>query len=68
MNDVEKWIPCSEKLPLEDGWYLITAISFLDIDKKPFCSMTKFNKGKFESPSDVIAWMPLPEPYKGNQI
>ena len=55
--DIEysRWIPVSERLPEEDGLYLVYT------EEQPFvCS---FKDGEFFI-DEVIAWMPLPEPYK----
>lgn len=60
-----KWIPCSERLPEEDGRFLV----FLP-DRKGTFMCADFLSGKwypddYECTSNhVIAWMPLPEPYK----
>lgn len=51
-----KWIPVSERLPEEDGEYLVTTING-DVD------IYVFHTWGAKSPK-VIAWMPLPEPYK----
>lgn len=63
-----KWIPVTERLPEDDEDVLVTRVytgstySFID--------MVWFNKGKFLTQdgelelSNVVAWMPLPEPYK----
>ena len=58
---VGKWIPCSERLP-EDGLYLVTCkgtfINYIEI--------VDFKHNRFfPILGEVIAWMPLPEPYKG---
>ena len=64
-----KWIPCSERLP-EDGTTVITFDSMGDIE------FGSYENGKWywlaEACADywtrnsgVLAWMPLPEPYKG---
>lgn len=57
---VNKWIPCSERLPEESGKYLVTvkngnvyAGAFSAYDNKFQCAAT--------------AWMPLPEPYGEEQ-
>ena len=60
------WIPCSERLPEEYGNYLVTTDKDVDIGT--------FNPNKakwsccdadgFYWTHDILAWMPLPEPYK----
>lgn len=60
-----EWIPCSERLPEENGRFL----AFLP-DRNGTFMCADFLKGQwypddYECTSDrVIAWMPLPEPYK----
>lgn len=58
-----QWIPCSERLPKEHGWYLVQyskellgglIIEVVGYDERGFLG----------SLSDVIAWMPLPKPYQ----
>lgn len=58
-----KWIPVSERLPEENGEYLVTreakgVYKYVDIVKKTNTSG--------DIASDIIAWMPLPEPWAGN--
>ena len=82
----QQWIPCSERLPEEDGEYLcqidvhgravMEVIGFSNnlykVDEYDFfdCKGKKgfygydSEMGYYET-SGVIAWMPLPEPYKG---
>ena len=52
-----KWIPCSERLPEETGEYLTTTM-YGDV----FCDY--WQSCNFNRTEMVIAWMPLPEPYK----
>lgn len=62
------WIPCSERLPeVKIGWdsevniYLVTVDDgaiYTDIDIIRKSGFDKYG-------SNVTAWMPLPEPYKG---
>ena len=68
---VHGWIPCSERLPSESGDYLCTIP--LDADET-YTEVLMFHKGRFYEDDaewgatfhdDVLAWMPLPKPYKG---
>lgn len=80
-----RWIPCSERLPEEDGLYLVTsrekatAEEFgFDLDDVEVRKM-RFNEDGWRIPkhipewingvvhTTVLAWMPLPEPYKEEQ-
>lgn len=62
---MDKWIPCSERLPEEDGYYLVacgrgilTEILWFDVDRKtPYF-------GGCKCVTDAVAWMPLPQPYR----
>lgn len=68
-----RWIPVSERLPEENGQYLIT------VKYKPEASYENiyaehgewtdgqwdmFCFGHCGEVEDIVAWMPLPEPYK----
>lgn len=54
------WIPCSERLPEEEGVYLVTKPNFGNwvVDTMCFCRCSFTDKY-------VIAWQPLPEVYHG---
>ena len=58
------WIPVSERLP-KDGTYLCTLDGELCGIDEPFTGMCGIEKGKWDEEGYVIAWQPLPEPYKG---
>lgn len=63
---VMHWIPCSSRLPSENGWYLCTcktsASSILLLFSATFKQVFTDINGIIRD--DVIAWMKLPEPYK----
>ena len=52
------WIPVSERLPEERGYYLTTTKT-----GEVYCDY--WDEDNFNRTELVIAWMPLPEPYKG---
>lgn len=55
----QRWIPCSERLPEEEGGYLCTL-------ENGMMMLSDYSYGRFHivNPS-VIAWMPLPPSYQG---
>lgn len=71
------WVACSERLPEEEGEYLIWCVSYdvttgnkvinaygISYYDTQFEAWTGVNVGGFLW-NEVVAWMPLPEPYKG---
>lgn len=69
------WIPCSERLPKESGQYLIT-IKYKHVNdsyEDVYAEHGEWLDGKWDmfcfghcgEVEDIIAWLPLPEPYKG---
>ena len=57
-----RWIPVSERLPEEDGMYLIsTCMNCIDT-----CLFYKDDEEYLwvDYEESVIAWMPLPQPYE----
>ena len=67
----QRWIPCSERLPDKNGKYLCSIQSNFKRKKIMRISTTDFESGINRWSPDcmafkdrVIAWMPLPEPYK----
>ena len=66
----DKWIPVSERLPEETGEYLCWVKReqeepYIDIEQIDCDGMIK--EWNMVKPWEVIAWMPLPSPYKGEQ-
>lgn len=72
----QRWIPCSERMP-EAGkkvivWY--EGEYWDNQEKFSACTIARYREkhgdwsGEFYPDAlDVIAWMPLPEPYKGGE-
>ena len=74
--DIEysRWIPCSERLPEEDGQYLIT-VKYKHVNdsyEDVYAEHGEWHDGRWDmfcfghcgDVEDIIAWMPLPEPYQ----
>jgi hypothetical protein len=63
-----RWIPCSERLPEKDGRYITT--NMYEGEKEEVFDLWYedgnwfIDAGEDETIRTVIAWMPLPEPYK----
>ena len=62
--DRPTWIPCSERLPREDGFYLVTITDGeqISVCKMPFVE-SEWKGNWFDD--EVIAWMQLPSAYQG---
>lgn len=68
-----QWIPCSERLPVPESdeqrreWYLTTnkfnavSITCYEFENSPF------NIG-WQTHIDIVAWMRLPEAYRGDKV
>ena len=58
----QRWIPCSERLPEEMGTYMTT----IDYGEHGLATGQRYYYGSGLQWNDecVIAWMPLPTPYK----
>jgi hypothetical protein len=57
---LNKWIPISKEAPEENGYYLTTTMF-----NQVYCDY--WNGVAFDRSETVIAWMPLPEPYKAER-
>lgn len=65
-TEMDSWIPVNERLP-EDGTYLCTLDGELCGIDESFTGMCGIENGKWDEEGCVIAWQPLPEPYKGGE-
>ena len=61
----QRWIPCSERLPEENGSYIVTSIDYVDTFEAVFDAGEWFSIDYCDDIKNVIAWMPLPDVYKG---
>ena len=57
-QSAQQWIPCSERLPDQNGKYLV-------VGRQKAINILKFDGGRWYGKWGVVAWMPLPEPYEG---
>lgn len=65
----QHWIPCSEGSPKKNGNYIVT-LSYTEGFKFSFVDIDNFSVNERQwnvYGSDVIAWMPLPEPWRGEK-
>ena len=64
---IDKWIPCSERMPDISGYYLAT----LKVSSISFVSIKYFNNFCFRwediGNGKITAWQPLPEPWGGEE-
>ena len=56
------WIPVTERLPEVNGCYLV---SVKNDHERRYSKTAWFEKDAWFARQDVLAWQPLPEPYKG---
>lgn len=55
-----KWIPVGERLPEDNGDYLITG-------RQGAVNKRRFQDGRWYGNWAVLAWQPLPKPYKESE-
>lgn len=60
LPSAQQWIPCSERLPDKNGKYLV-------VGRQKAINILKFDGGRWYGKWGVVAWMPMPEPYKGEE-
>ena len=72
-----QWIPCSERLPDKEGSYLCTVGSDYRNPREMIYAPNNFmgNENTWKCPDGyyvfnwfVIAWMPMPKPFKENEV
>ncbi len=59
-----KWIPCSEKMP-EDNTNVIVCFYSGTVTEMRYWGNGIFQGIYEHTAKTIVAWMPLPEPYKG---
>ena len=55
-----RWIPVSERLPEEDGCYLVTTTG----TNNDIIDIAYYTDGIWHKASRIKVWMPLPQPYR----
>lgn len=67
-RDNDGWIPVEKAQPEEDGFYIATMDGEIVGQEETFVGLAEFENGKWiddeEDYKCVIAWRPLPEPYR----
>ena len=74
-ENLNEWIPVSDRLPKKNGVYNVTEKVFRLDDREHKgrynikTEQVKYCDGKWQRASffEVIAWMPLPEPYRAER-
>ena len=56
----QQWIPCSERLPDQNGKYLV-------VGRQKAINILKFDGGRWYGKWGVVAWMPLPYREEANE-
>ena len=64
---MSKWIPCSERLPEATGFYLVTKSQGSGQILMAIGHYSSYGWSGIGHFHEALAWMPLPEPYKGEK-
>ena len=70
-TEMDGWIPCSERLPEESGHYLVQLsrkIPYENFTDRIVVLYDGEEKAFLDYESLIIAWRPLPEPYKPKKV
>lgn len=67
-EEVPRWIPCSERLPEDGKWCLFTDGENMCVERYKHDAIDHFfPNGRWFEFDDAVAWMPLPECYRGEE-
>ena len=61
LEQEQRWIPVTEGLPKKDGLYLV---SVKNDHLRRYSKTCWYSNKNWFARQDVVAWMPLPQPYK----
>lgn len=61
LGQEQKWTPVTEELPKKDGLYLV---SVKNDHLRRYSKTCWYSDKNWFARQDVVAWMPLPEPYR----
>lgn len=69
---VGQWIPCSDRLPEEDGDYIVThddgRVRVVTYEGGWNCWRSMDGTiQRYHELTDIFAWMPVPKPYKEDE-
>ena len=70
-NQNQQWIPCSEKMPKDCGFYLVSCIDNDGWEHVKICSFHKQVVDEFsffDAFSDTVAWQEIPKPYNKEEL
>lgn len=68
--DPHNWIPCSERLPEKENWYIVTLVGRITIvDLRLFCwgAWCDDRLLPLADQEQIVAWMEKPKAYRGGK-